>query len=205
MERVGFNWKQFSGILWKKLGYLDDVSCNRAARLLCLTSFSQLFHNFCFGHLTKSWPNFFFLIKRICWSCLQKSCFQEAPISSPSPHALHILSFLFSIFFFECSKTFPSKLGKKNPSSSSSCSCLCFHPQTSKQPQFSYHPFSIKPGKTKQKKQTQIREERRGRSHTLGVMQKLNPKQWKQGGKKNQKKHPTLVLSLQNLCSTKKI
>lgn len=83
------------------------------------------------------------------------------------------------------------KTGKKNPSSSSSsCSCLCFHPQTSKQPQFSYHPFSIKPGKTKQKKQTQIREERRGRSHTLGVMQKLNPKHESKGEKKNQKNTP---------------
>ncbi len=103
---------QFEAILWKKLGYLDDVSCNRAARLLCLPSFSQLFHNSCYGHLTKSWPKFFLIIF-FCWSCLQKSCFQEAPISSPSPHALHILSFLFSIFFFECSKTFPSKLEKK--------------------------------------------------------------------------------------------
>jgi len=37
------------------------------------------------------------------------------------------------------------KTGKKNPSSSSSCSCFCFHPQASKQTQFSYHAFSIKP------------------------------------------------------------
>jgi hypothetical protein len=35
-------------------------------------------------------------------------------------------------------------------------------------------------------------------------MQKLNPKHESKGNEKT-KKHPTLLLSLQNLCSTKKI
>ncbi len=136
----------------------------------------------------------FFLMKRICWSCLQKSCFQEAPISSPSPHATsHFELLVFNILFW-VQQNLSLKTGKKNPSSSSYCSCSCFHPQTSKQLQFSYHPFSIKPGKTKQKKQTQIRGERRGRSHTLGVMQKLNPKHESKGNKKTKNTPPCSFL-----------